>query len=57
MNRKRKCAECNKHMSWFEGHHHPMLGSKVIVCSNCYDKLSKVMSEYCKTITKNKGVT
>ena len=48
----KKCYECGKKLSVWEGYHHPILGNKALVCSKCFDNLNKYVDKYRNYILK-----
>ena len=37
--KKRKCLECGKTLSLFEGYRHPTLGAHYLLCKVCFQKV------------------
>lgn len=40
------CAECEKKLGVFEGYRHPALGTRFLVCGNCFDKVAGDMERW-----------
>jgi hypothetical protein len=50
------CEECDKKLGILEGYRHPALGTRFLVCGQCYDKIERDMkrwSEFCASDSFN----
>ena len=47
------CEECSKKLGFFEGYHHPAMGKKKLLFSNCFDVIYKSVEEWRKFVTAN----
>jgi len=47
------CVECGKMLGFFEGHYHPTLGKKSLVCSLCLNKVQHSVDQWMKFILSN----
>ena len=47
------CVECGKHLGFFEGHYHPTLGKKTLVCGSCLLKVEKSVAQWRDFILSN----
>jgi hypothetical protein len=41
-----KCEECGKKLGILQGYRHPALGTRFLVCRNCYDKVDESMEKW-----------
>jgi hypothetical protein len=42
------CEECDNKLDILQGYRHPVLGTKFLVCRNCFDKINKDMQRWNK---------
>ena len=42
------CEECDKKLGILQGHSHPALGTRFLVCRKCYDKIDEDMERWSK---------
>ena len=47
------CVECGKRLGFFEGHYHPTLGKKSLVCSPCFVKVDESVSRWMEFVLSN----
>ena len=47
------CVECGKRLGFFEGHYHPTLGKKTLVCSSCLPKVEESVAQWRDFILTN----
>ena len=47
------CVECGKMLGFFEGHYHPTLGKKSLVCSLCFCKVEESVAQWRDFILSN----
>jgi hypothetical protein len=40
------CEECDKKLGILEGYRHPALGTKFLVCGNCFAKVNRDMERW-----------
>jgi hypothetical protein len=40
------CEECDKKLGILQGYHHPALGTRFLVCGNCFDKVDESMEKW-----------
>ena len=50
---RRKCAECGKTMSFFEGYRHPTLGSHHLLCKDCFDIVEESVERWGRAVLWN----
>jgi hypothetical protein len=48
-----ECVECGKRLGFFEGHYHPTLGKKTLVCGSCLLKVEKSVAQWRDFILSN----
>jgi len=48
------CSECGKKLRFFGGYRHPMRGKKYLVCSDCFDSITKSIEFYKKCLFKGR---
>ncbi len=41
-----KCEECRKNLGILQGYRHPALGTRFMVCGNCFDKIYDDMERW-----------
>jgi hypothetical protein len=41
-----ECKECGRKLGIFEGYRHPLMGKKHLLCSNCFDTVSKSVEQW-----------
>jgi len=52
-----KCEECEKKLDILQRYHHPILGTRFLVCGNCFNKVNRDMerwSLFCRSDLFNK---
>lgn len=37
--KKRRCTECGKYLTVFEGYRHPTMGMHYLICRDCFQKV------------------
>lgn len=47
------CVECGKRLGFFEGHYHPTLGKKSLVCSLCFGNVQRSVDQWMKFVLSN----
>lgn len=47
------CVECGKKLGFFEGHYHPTLGKKSLVCGPCFMKIDESVTRWRKFVLSN----
>jgi len=47
------CIECGKRLGFFEGHYHPTLGKKSLVCHPCLFKVEESVAQWRDFILSN----
>jgi hypothetical protein len=47
------CVECGKKLGLFEGHYHPTLGKKSLVCGMCFVKVEESVARWRDFILSN----
>ena len=50
---KRKCMDCGKTMSLFEGYRHPTLGAHFLLCKGCFEKVESSVERWERFILYN----
>jgi hypothetical protein len=48
-----ECVECGKRLRFFEGHYHPTLGKKSLVCSACFVQVEESVAQWRDFILSN----
>jgi hypothetical protein len=48
-----ECIECGKRLGFFEGHYHPTLGKKSLVCGSCFVKVEESIAQWRDFILSN----
>jgi len=51
--KKRKCTECGKNLSFFEGYRHPTLGAYSLVCKECFEKVEESVERWGRFVLWN----
>lgn len=46
----KKCEECCKKLGLLEGYRHPILGSSHLLCSPCFNQVSKSVDKWRKVV-------
>ena len=49
------CDECGKKLGMFHGYHHPTMGKKHTLCSNCYDQVNESVVQWRNVVTSYTG--
>jgi hypothetical protein len=47
------CVECGKRLGFFEGHYHPTLGKKSLLCYSCFVKVEESVARWQDFILSN----
>ncbi len=50
----RKCHECDRNLRFYQGHRHPILGKNYVVCTQCYQFISKSITFYNTCLLKGR---
>lgn len=48
-----ECVECGKRLGFFEGHYHPTLGKKSLVCGPCFVQVEESVTQWRDFILSN----
>jgi hypothetical protein len=48
-----ECEECGNKLGILQGYRHPALGTKFLVCGNCFDKVDESMEKWSKFCLSN----
>jgi len=48
-----ECVECGKRLGFFEGHYHPTLGKKSLVCGPCFVQVEESVARWRDFILSN----
>ena len=48
-----ECVECGKRLGFFEGHYHPTLGKKSLVCGTCFVQVEESVARWRDFILSN----
>jgi hypothetical protein len=48
-----ECVECGKRLGFFEGHYHPTLGKKSLVCGSCFVQVEESVDQWRDFILSN----
>lgn len=51
--KKRKCIECGKNMSLFEGYKHPTMGIHFLICRECFEKVENSVERWGRFVLWN----
>lgn len=51
--KKRKCIECGKHLSLFEGYRHPTMGIHYVICRECFEKVETSVERWGRFVLWN----
>ena len=55
-----KCEECGKKLNIIQRYYHPVLGTRFLVCGNCFNKVNGFMEQwnvFCRSDIFNKEST
>jgi hypothetical protein len=47
------CVECGKRLGFFEGHYHPTLGKKSLLCYSCFVKVDESVTQWREFVLSN----
>jgi hypothetical protein len=50
---KKKCIECGKDLSFFEGYRHPTLGIHYLICRQCFEKIETSVEQWGRFVLWN----
>jgi len=51
----KECIECGKKLRIIEGYRHPTMGKDYLLCSSCFDTVSKSLEKWSKFISSYVG--
>jgi hypothetical protein len=49
----KKCVECGKILSFFEGYRHPTLGKENLLCFSCFNEVQQSVDQWRKFVLSN----
>jgi len=51
--KRRKCIECGKDLSFFEGYRHPTMGIHYLICRECFEKVENSVERWGRFVLWN----